>query len=402
MSGGRPPQAPASDIETAQGQDTVIDQLLDELCAFLDAEIPRHRNAWGSQADAWPGRLDWQRRMAAAGWAAPAWDAQHGGRNADVSALLAIEAASAARGMPLLPGMLGLKNVGPTIAVWGTPEQKEHLARILTADEIWSQGFSEPEAGSDLASLRTTAVLDGDDFVINGQKIWTSHGHYATHMELLARTDPTAPKHKGISVLLVDLTVPGIEVRPIRQINGDTDFAEVFFTDVRVPRTALLGPLNHGWTVTRTTLGHERSGAAIFTVRLAEDVRTLIAANAAERRGEPLAAGPRDDLIKRYVETRVLDMLSRRMITKLAAGEQPGAAQSVIKLVFSETRQRVADTIFELDGIDSVVTECSPGSRSGRSIAHEYLSARSATIAAGTSQIVRTILAERVLGLPRQ
>jgi alkylation response protein AidB-like acyl-CoA dehydrogenase len=372
-----------------------MEQLVQELRSFLETEVPRFREKWADRAGTWEARCDWQRTMAAGKWAAPAWREEYGGRGAGVAELLAIEETTAAWGMPALPGMLGLKNVGPTIAVWGTDEQKQHLPRILTTDEIWCQGFSEPGAGSDLAGLRTRAVRDGDDFVVNGQKIWTSNGMYATHMELLVRTDPEAPKHKGISVLLVEMDTPGIEVRPIRQINGDAEFAEVFFTDVRVPAANLLGRLNAGWQVTRTTLGHERSGVAIFTARLEKQVRDLVAANTPDQRERPLSPILADRLVRHYVEARVVAMLSRQMMSRLAAGTEPGAEQSVIKLVWSEASQRLSETVFELEGFDSIAAE------SEVEVSRDYLSGRSATIAAGTSQVVRNILAERVLGLPR-
>jgi len=369
--------------------------LADELRAFLGREVPLFRRRWADRPDSWEARVDWQRTMAAGKWAAPAWSVENGGRGVGVEDLLALEEVSAEHGMPLLVGTMGIKNVGPTIAAWGTPEQCEHLPRIVNADEIWAQGFSEPEAGSDLASLQTRAVRDGDELVVNGQKIWTSQGMDATHIELLVRTDPDAPKHKGISVLLVDISSPGIERRPIRQIDGNAEFAEVFLTDVRVPVANVLGPMHDGWRVTQTTLGHERSGAAIFCARLEQRVRGLIARNAHTVRDSQLPPTLVDDLVRRHVEARVVSLLSRRMIDRLAAGEEPGAAQSVIKLVFSETRQRLASTMFEIHDIDGVAA-AAPG---GLDV--EYLTARSATIAAGTSQIVRNILADRVLKLPR-
>jgi alkylation response protein AidB-like acyl-CoA dehydrogenase len=372
-----------------------MNELLDELRDFLDAQVPAFRDEWGERADTWEGRCAWQRRMAGGRWAAPAWSPENGGRGLDATELLAVEEVTAEYGMPALPGMLGLKNVGPTLAVWGSPAQKEHLARILTTDEVWCQGFSEPGAGSDLASLRTRAVRDGDHFVVNGQKIWTSNGMYATHMELLVRTDPAAAKHRGISVLLVEMDTPGIEVRPIRQINGDAEFAEVFFTDVRVPVANLLGPENEGWQVTRTTLGHERSGVAIFAARFEEQVRQLVAEMAQQREnGTDLDPVDVDTMMSHFVEARTVAMLSEQMMSRLAGGQQPGAEQSVIKLAWSEASQRLAETRFELDGLESI-------SADSEDVGRDYLSSRAATIAAGTSQIVRNILAERVLGLPR-
>lgn len=364
-------------------------EVLDELRAFLDEAAPGYRAQFGEDTS-WGARLAWQRVMAAAGWAAPGWAAEHGGRGLPSHEVLAIEDVVARYGLPSLPGILGLKNVGPTLAVWGTAAQKEHLPRIVHAEEVWCQGFSEPAAGSDLAGLRTRAVRDGDSYVVNGQKIWTSNGMHATHMELLVRTDPQAPKHKGISVLLVDMSTPGIEVRPIRQIDGGAEFAEVFFTDVRVPVANLLGPENEGWTVTMTTLGHERSGVALFATRFERKVSSLIEA----QRGKALSDRQIDALVGHFVDARVMGLLSEQTLSRVAAGEQPGAEQSVIKLVWSEAEQRVAATEFDLAGLDAVA-----GDRPDA--AQAYLGARALTIAAGTSQIVKNVLAERVLGLPR-
>jgi alkylation response protein AidB-like acyl-CoA dehydrogenase len=261
----------------------------------------------------------------------------------------------------------------------------QHVPRILDASEIWCQGFSEPDAGSDLASLRTRAELVGDDYVINGQKIWTSTGLQATHMLLLARTDPAAPKHSGITALLVPMDAAGIERRPIRQISGDEDFAEVFFTDVTVSASAVLGPVNQGWQVTRTTLGYERAGVAVLASRLHEEVLATV-------RGGNIPAALSDDVVARYVESRVLTWLGEQLLDRLAAGQAPGAEQSVIKLVWSETGQRLAATRLALTG--------AAAGRAGAAV-DGYLNSRQLTIAAGTTQIVKNILAERVLGLPR-
>jgi alkylation response protein AidB-like acyl-CoA dehydrogenase len=368
--------------------------LATELQAFLDVEVPRYRAAWGDKVDTWDARRDWQRILATGRWSAPAWAEAVGGRGANVTDQLVIEETIAATGLPPLPGMLGLKNVGPTIAVWGTDEQKKHLPKILNAEEIWCQGFSEPGAGSDLAGLRTRAVRDGDEFVVNGQKIWTSNGMYATHMELLVRTNPDAAKHRGISALLVDMSTPGIEVRPIRQITGDAEFAEVFFTDVRIPVADLLGPEDSGWQVTRTTLGHERSGVAVFTARLEKQVADTIAAHTVDG-PSPVSPVMADRLVGHYIEARMANLLSRQLMQRLVQGEEPGSEQAVIKLTWSESGQRLAETVFSLNGASSVYGP------EGEVVAKEYLGSRSMTIAAGTSQIVKNILSENVLGLPR-
>ena len=372
-----------------------MNEILDELRDFLDEHLPAFREQW-PDASSWEARCAWQRILSTGGWAAPKWPVENGGRGLGTLEQLAIEDVVAEYGCPVVPGMLGLKNVGPTLLAYGTDEQKKHLKNILTTDEVWCQGFSEPGSGSDLASLRTRAVRDGDDFVVNGQKIWTSNGMYASHMELLVRTDPEAAatsKHAGMSVLLVEMTTPGIEVRPIRQINGGAEFAEVFFTDVRVPATQLLGPLNEGWKVTMTTLGHERAGVAIFAARLEKRVRELVAENNVNERKEALEPRVAEDLMDAYVEGRVLGMLGKQMLARLRDGEQPGPEQSVIKLVQSETSQRVDTLSLDIAGEEAL--------DQAEGAARDYLSGRASTIAAGTTQIVKNIIAERVLGLPR-
>ncbi len=365
--------------------------VVDEFRAFLEQNSPRWQAEWGANAQSWEALCAWQRVMSSGRWSAPSWPVEFGGRGLGPLDVFALEQMQADEGLPRLPGTLGLKNVGPTLHAWGTDEQKLHLPAILSAEEIWCQGFSEPGAGSDLASLRTRAVRDGDDFVINGQKIWTSSGMHATHMQLLARTDPEAPKHKGISALIVDMTTPGIEVRPIRQINGEAEFAEVFFTDVRVPAANLLGPLNDGWRVTMTTLGHERAGVAIFAARLEKRARQSLLEAAGGGSHSQLAL---DGLVSLYVESQVVSALGQRILDGIAEGNAPGSEQSIIKLVWSELSQRLDGTLADNAG-PALVLGGAPG------VAKDYLGARAATIAAGTTQIVRNILAERVLGLPR-
>ena len=219
----------------------------------------------------------WNRALADAGWAAVAWPAEYGGRDASVAEQLAYHEVMAAADAPGPVNVIGVANIAPAILDAGTQEQKDRfLLPMLRGDEIWCQGMSEPDAGSDLASLRTAAVLDGDQFVINGQKTWNSLGHHADWCQLYVRTDPTAPKHAGISCLLVDMRTPGIEARPLRTMTGDSTFSELFFTDVRVPKTALLGPLNQGWKVAMTTLSYERAGVAEFHLSLSARFADLV------------------------------------------------------------------------------------------------------------------------------
>jgi alkylation response protein AidB-like acyl-CoA dehydrogenase len=365
----------------------------EELAEFLKERLPAWRAKWEGDPDRFKADLDWQSIMQTGNWVAPEWSVANGGRGLDVLSALACATVLAQHGAPKTAGIFGVKNVGPTIAAYGTPEQREHLPRILKGEEIWCQGFSEPGTGSDLAGLQTRAELDGDEFVINGQKVWTSSGMRADHMELLVRTDRDAPKHKGISCLLIEMDTPGIERRPIRQITGDSEFAEVFFTDVRVPKSALLGPLNGGWGVTMTTLSFERSGVVVFAQAIEKEIETLVGANSVASGAQPLAADQRDQLVRRFVEGRTLGALGNRSLASIVATGEPGAEQSIIKLLHSLVTQKLAATRVSLSGMDALT-----GADSGSELA--YLGARSADIAGGTTEIMKNILAKRVLGMP--
>jgi alkylation response protein AidB-like acyl-CoA dehydrogenase len=296
--------------------------------------------------------------------------------------------------MPL--NVIGMNNIAPAIMQYGTDDQKrELLPRMVRADDVWCQGMSEPEAGSDLASLRTRAVRDGDDFVVNGQKIWTSLGHRADWCQLYVRTDPDAPKHKGISCLIVDMTLPGIEVRPLVTLNGAADFAEVFFNDVRVPTDALLGPLNGGWRVATTTLSHERAGAARLYAQMQVQLADLVADMAEhEVDGKPVLEN--GSTLRRLGEIGVrisyLELLCKRSISAMLYGGDALGSASLAKSVWAELGQDLAALAFDVLG---------PQQTSGR-WADRRLSSRSLTIAGGTTQINKGITATRVLGLPRR
>ena len=365
-----------------------------ELREFLAVAIPRFRAEW-PDSDSFEAQLAWQAVLNQGRWVAPAWPVEHGGRGLTPAENVRCEEVVAESDAPSIAGTLGTKNVGPTIIAWGTESQQRHLPRILSGEEIWCQGFSEPDAGSDLAGLRTRAVLDGDEFVVNGEKIWTTNGMRATHCELLVRTDPVAPKHKGISALLTPLDRPGIERRPIRQMTGGSHFAAMSFRDVRIPVADLLGPLNEGWRVTTTTLAHERSGVAMFATRLEQEIVGYVADLG--RSGVAAALPPvlRDEVVRRYVEGRVVGGMGRKTLASVVAGSQPGPEQQVIKLAWSLLRQRFSETRLGVAGLPAVAG-LDPAT------SEAYLGARSATIAAGTTEVVKNILAERVLGLPRE
>lgn len=284
-----------------------------------------------------------------------------------------------------------MNNIAPAIMQYGTEEQKTTLLpRMMRADDIWCQGMSEPEAGSDLAALRTRAVRDNGDFVINGQKIWTSLGHRAHWCQLYVRTDPDAPKHKGISCLIVDMRLPGIEVRPLVTLNGEADFAEVFFHDVHVPADALLGPLNKGWQVATTTLSHERAGAARLyaemQVRLEELVADFADANALD---DPLTLRRLGEIGLRI---KYLEVLCQRSISATLHGGDALGSASLAKTVWGEVGQSLAALAFDVLGTGGT----------DRRWADYRLTSRSLTIAGGTTQINKNITAQRVLGLPRQ
>jgi alkylation response protein AidB-like acyl-CoA dehydrogenase len=365
--------------------------VVEEFREFVAVHKPLHARRWGDPMS-WPARRDWQRMLDTGRWAAPGWPVEYGGRGLEPHEVFTVVEVLAENGFGLLPGVLGLNYIGPTLITYGTPDQKAaYLAAILNGEQIWCQGFSEPDAGSDLASLRTSAVCDGDVFVVNGQKTWISQGMVATHMELLARTEPSRPRHKGISALLVEMDAPGIDRRPIRQIDGGAEFAEVFFTDVRVPVRNLLGPENEGWRVSMTTLGHERSASASLTRRLTIETAAWVA----DARETSLSAVDQDALIRSYVDAAVVAALGEEVIAQLAAGGEPGAGQSVIKLMYSEVKQRSSALRLTLADVEGV---------SGRrpSAGQEYLADRKTTIAGGTTQVLKNILAERVLGLPKE
>ena len=343
---------------------------------------------------------DWQRLLAAAGWVGIAWPREYGGRGASLmeQAIYNEEVTRARAPQPI--NAIGLNMAGPTIMAVGTQAQKERfLKHILTAEEIWCQGFSEPGSGSDLGSLRTRAVADGDDFVINGQKVWTSFGLVADRCSLLARTDPDAGKYGGLTYFLVDMHSPGVEVRPLRQVNGAAEFCEVFFTDLRVPRDCVLGDVDGGWQVAMTTLMHERG---TFGFTLVTDARVMLdevfeLATKTRLNGHLAVDDPhvRQRLGQLEVEVQTMWLNAVRGLSSTMTTGTPGPEGSLSKLAWGETTQRIAQLAVELLGPAGLLLDHPtdwPVTRL-RSLAH--------TIEAGTSEVLRNTIAERVLGLPR-
>jgi alkylation response protein AidB-like acyl-CoA dehydrogenase len=355
---------------------------------------------WEAGGEAFERYRAWERELFEAGLGAVAWPREYGGRGATLmqQALFTDEYVKAQA--PDRINRLGLGLLGPTLMVFGTEEQKaQHLPRILRCDEIWCQGFSEPNAGSDLASLRTRAEIDGDEFVINGQKIWTSLGRFGDWIFVLCRTDPAAPKHKGISFVLVDMHSPGVEVRPLVQIDGSARFAEVFFTDVRVPRANLVGELNNGWKVAMTTLGFERGtglGSPAAFNRMFQD---MVALTLREKRDDD--PDIRRRIAQGYIETRMFQLNNQRTLSKLVKGGQVGSEASLNKLYWSEMETRLLELGLDTLGPRAEIAE-GPEAEHDGAVFGDYLYARASMIYAGTNEIQKNIIAQRVLGLPRE
>src|SRR5579859_3757821 len=338
-------------------------------------------------------RRDFQHRLAEGGWAAVHWPVEYGGRGASLteSAIFFEELARA--GAPLPANVLGLLLAGPTIMTWGTPEQKErYLHPILTAEEIWCQGFSEPDAGSDLASLKTRAVRDGDEWVITGQKVWTSGAQYSKWCMLVARTDTEVPKHKGLSYFLMDMEQPGVQVVPLRQITGSPEFNELFIDGARVPDENVLGGVGNGWKVALTTLMNERAGLGFFLqVRLRQMLDQLVGEAAALGRLEdPVVA---DRLGELHLKAEVLRLTAYRGLTAIEKYGQPGPEGSLTKWMWSETNQQLTQLAADVIGPAAL--------QAGDRWAYELLRARGNSIEGGTTEVLKNIVAERVLGLPK-
>ena len=378
-------------------------ELRDEVRAFLAEHLP----APGDVPDDFDERIAflraWQRRLHEARLVALSWPREYGGRGATLMEQIIVDQEMARAGAPELVGYVGLSVIGPTLVEHGTPEQKaRHIDGILSADHIWCQGFSEPDAGSDLASLRTTARDEGDHFVIRGQKTWTTYATHARYCVVLARTDPDAPPHRGISYLIVDLQSEGVEVRPLILTNGEAEFGEVFLEDVMVPRENLLGPLHGGWRLAMHTLAHERGPYAMarqVVLRVALD-RAIEQARTTTRKGRPVieAPGVRAALARAHVELEVLKHQCYRSVGRIVAGGSPGPESSVDKIVLAGVEQRIAQTALDVLGPHATFAgeDTDPGEW------HRfYLYARAGSVYGGSAQIQRNIIAERVLGLPR-
>jgi len=364
----------------------------DELRTWLTdnhpGEAPR-----GDEDEQYAFRRDWQRKLYDGGWAAVHWPAEYGGRNATLmQSAIFFEEMGRARA-PLPANVLGLLLAGPTIMAWGTPEQKDrYLTPILSAEEIWCQGFSEPEAGSDLAALKTRAVRDGDEWVVTGQKVWTSGAQYSKWCMLVARTDQDVPKHKGLSYFLMDMEQDAVQVRPLVQITGEAEFNELFIEEARIPHANLLGGEGNGWKVALTTLMNERAGLGFFLqVRMRNVLDDLLEAAAANGSlQDPVIADRLGDL---HLRTEILRLTAYRGLSTIQKYGQPGPEGSLTKWLWSETNGMLTQLAADIVGADALTA--------GNQWAYELLRARGNSIEGGTTEILKNIVAERVLGLPR-
>ena len=383
-------------------------QFRDELAGWLAAHAPKN---WQHRRDE---SLDshfaflrqWQRTLYEGGWAGISWPNEYGGRGASLMQQVIFWQEMARAGAPPLANVLGVGLVGPTLIAFGTETQKARfLRKILSAEEIWCQGFSEPNAGSDLAGLQTDARREGDDYVINGQKVWTSFGWVSDWCELVVRTDPSASKHKGLTVLLVDMKSPGVEVRPLRQLTGETEFNEVFFRDVRVPVDNVVGKVNQGWDVAIGTLMHERGtfGAGLQITYKRNMDRLIALSRDVQRGGRPAAQDPviRQKLAQCYAEVEIMRMNQMRAFSRISATGVPGPEGSIQKIFWSELNQRLQQIGQELLGPYGQLEGGDPRAIDHGAWAYGYLRARGNTIEAGTSEIQRNIIGHFVLGLPR-
>jgi alkylation response protein AidB-like acyl-CoA dehydrogenase len=364
----------------------------DELRAWFAANDAGAEPEGGEEVkNAW--RRDFQRRLAEGGWAAVHWPREYGGRGGTLTESAIFFEELGRSGAPLPINVLGLLLAGPTIMAWGSDEQKaRHLAPILTAEEIWCQGFSEPDAGSDLAGLKTRAVREGEEWVVTGQKVWTSGAQFSKWCMLVARTDPAAPKHKGLTYFLMDMEQDGVQIRPLRQITGEPEFNELFLDGARVPAENVLGGEGNGWKVALTTLMNERAGLGFFLqVRLRQLLDRAIAQ--AARAGlleDPVVA---DRLGELHLRTEIVRLTAYRGLTATERYGQPGPEGSLVKWMWSDANQRLTQLAADLLG---------PGTlRAEDPWAYELLRARGNSIEGGTTEVLKNIVAERVLGLPK-
>ena len=381
-----------------------------EVREWLEANVPKHRLRTVEE------RQEWHRKLYDAGYVGMGWPREYGGREARPMEQAIVAEELARINAPAGVNGLGIGIVGPTLIHHGTDDQKNRfLKNILSGEELWCQLYSEPNSGSDLASLQCRADIDGDTFIVNGQKIWTSGGHDSDWGLMLARTEPRAQKHDGISCMLVDLRSEGVDARPLKQVNGDTGFSEIFFSNVVVPADNLIGELNTGWRIAQTTLSYERGGSLMAAVSQNQRIfaRLMEVATALQKDGKRAVDDPniRRRVGEIYREIEVLRYAALRILSRLEKGQRPGPESSVAKLHRSELNKRVQNLINEILGPYGLIAARAPDDLAleddvnygeAGSWAHGLAGSYGGTIAAGTSEVQKNILGERVLGMPKE
>ena len=384
----------------------------DEVRSWLKKNLPKD---WSTKVqaasdvpreEAYDFLRQWQRKMYEAGFVGLTWPKESGGRGLTFMEEMILQEEMALAKAPPVLNILAVGMAGPTINAYGTEEQKKRYPpKMLSCEEIWCQGYSEPNSGSDLAALQTRAVKDGDHYVINGQKVWTSLAHIADYMMLLARTDPHAPKHKGITYFLLDMHTPGVTVKPLKQITGDAEFNEVYFDNVRIHESQILGGLNNGWAVGLTTLMYERLALGFgLQVRLRIALDGLVdLARRSSKNGTPATKDPvtRQKLAQLWIDTEVFKYTGARAITKLLKGELPGPEAPTGKMMWVEGHQRLQEMAMELEGPYSQLTKGSRWAVESGLWQYGFLRSRANSIEGGTTEIQKNIIGERVLGLPK-
>mgnify|MGYP003351392295 CR=1 FL=1 len=393
-----------------------VEKFRGEVRAWLEANLPKGWFDEGFEMSPEQRKKfneEWPSKLFSGGWICATWPKEYGGKGLRTLEGVVLTEEFARARAPMRADFFGDTLVGPTLLQWGTEEQKkEFLPQILSGKMRWCQGFSEPNSGSDLASLKTSAVLDGDEWVINGQKVWTTGGHHADYCFFLTRTDPTAPKHKSISYLLVPMRQPGVEVRGITQPDGTAEFCEVFFTDARCPKDNVVGGVNNGWAVAMALLGFERGeAAATGPIRYEAEFARLV--ELARERGVADDPRIRQRLAWCSSKVQVMKYLGQRTLTKFLAGHHPGPDGAISKLYWSEYHKKSTELALDILGMDAMIpvgrkpstafqTDDAGAPNSTMSWAMTFLNARAGTIYAGSSQIQRNIIGEMVLGLPKE
>ena len=344
----------------------------------------------------------WQRRLYDAGYVGLLWPREYGGRGARPTQQAILNAELARARVPQLINRVGVNNTGPTLIAHGTEAQKKRLLpKILSGEEIWCQLFSEPNAGSDLAAIRTRAEPVGDGFVVGGQKVWTSYAQWSKWAILLARTDPSLPKHRGLTYFVLDMESPGITIRPLRQITGSTEFSEVFLDNVRVPKDAVVGAVNQGWEIAMTTLAHERGTGFAFKEQVLQKIAIEELVRLARANGHATDPVVREELARLWTEVEIMGLMNCRTLTRLERGEEPGPESSLVKLFWAGLTQRLHQLALGLEGPHAqLVAGSSHAVEDGR-WQQAFLWSRVGAIAGGTSEVQANIIAQRILGLPR-